>query len=175
LIRRQLSKSLFRFQHVAKTTRKCVVHTHFARKWPIFGARFVESALPAPACARPSQQKAGAAARAARAPPSARGAVWRARRRRYLCRRRRPWRRRARSRGKTGAPVQTTSGNDKSQQIETNATRKRVLPAPVSALCGGKDETCPLSTGGGRDVSPWYGGKDETCPLSTGGGGGVAP
>ena len=37
--------TFFRFYHAAKTTRKCVVHTRLARKWPIFGARFMKRAL----------------------------------------------------------------------------------------------------------------------------------
>ena len=45
LRRRQLSKPPFRFLQVAKTTRKCVVDALFARKWLVFGARFMKSAL----------------------------------------------------------------------------------------------------------------------------------
>jgi hypothetical protein len=49
------------------------------------------------------------------------------------------------------------------------------LPVPVREVSR-RDETCPVSTGEGRDVSGQYGRGDEPCPVSPGGrGGGGVP
>ena len=53
-------------------------------------------------------------------------------------------------------------------KVPAQPARPRSRPVRESTLCGGR--RVQSVRGKGRDVSSQYGGRDETCPVSTGGG-----